>query len=180
MVQGKKQETKTGSKAQLPDHYRCTITCAFCGKRKHYEDECYHKQSLLAKLKTESASGKDGGKGNANKGNGQGKSEGNGKGQGGKGKGGRGGGDRKPDKDKNASSSRGNPNPTPAGNPAPSGGQPNTGPTTRSQTQSKQEQGTKRANEGGDQPNARKCPRFMRMARKLQKKGFEVTCPAEF
>ena len=74
----------------------------------------------------------------------------------------------------------GNLNSTPGGNSEPSGGQPNTGPTTRSQTQGKQEQGTKRANEDGDQSNARKRPRFMRMARKLQKKGFEVTCPAEF
>ena len=32
VVQGKKQETNTGGKAKLPDHYRCTITCAFCGK----------------------------------------------------------------------------------------------------------------------------------------------------
>ena len=179
VVQGKKQETNTGGKAKLPDHYRCTITCAFCGKRKHYEDECYHKQHLSAKLKTENASGKGGGRGNANKDNGQGKSKGNGKGQGGKGKGGRGGGDRKPDKDKNANPSGGNPNPTAGGNPEPSGGQPNTGPTTRSQTQGQQEQGTKRANEDGDQSNARKRSRFMRMARKLQKKGFEVTCPAE-
>ena len=61
VVQGKKQETNTGGKAKLPDHYRCTITCAFCGKRKHYEDECYHKQRLSAKLKTENASGKGGG-----------------------------------------------------------------------------------------------------------------------
>ena len=180
VVQGKKQETNTGGKAKLPDHYRCTITCAFCGKRKHYEDECYHKQCLSAKLKTENASGKGGGKGNANKDNGQGKSKGNGKGQGGKGKGGRGGGDRKPDKHKNANPSRGNPNPTPGGYPEPSAGQPNTGPTTRSQTQGQQEQGTKRANEDGHNSNARKRSRFMRMARKLQKKGFEVTCPAEF
>ena len=35
VVQGKQQETNTGAKAKLPDHYRCTITCAFCGKRKH-------------------------------------------------------------------------------------------------------------------------------------------------
>ena len=33
VVQGKKQETNTGAKAKMPDHYRCTITCAFCGKR---------------------------------------------------------------------------------------------------------------------------------------------------
>ena len=47
VVQGKKQDTNTGAKAKMPDHYRCTITCAFCGKRKHYEDECYHKQRLF-------------------------------------------------------------------------------------------------------------------------------------
>ena len=40
LVQGKKQETNTDAKAKMPDHYRCTITCAFCGKRKHYQDEC--------------------------------------------------------------------------------------------------------------------------------------------
>ena len=40
VVQGKQQEKNTGAEAKLPDHYRCTITCAFCGKRKHYEDEC--------------------------------------------------------------------------------------------------------------------------------------------
>ena len=33
VVQGKPQEKNTGAKAKLPDHYRCTITCAFCGKR---------------------------------------------------------------------------------------------------------------------------------------------------
>ena len=46
VVQGKKQECNNGGKAKLPEHYRCTITCAFCGKRKHYEDGCYHKQRL--------------------------------------------------------------------------------------------------------------------------------------
>ena len=171
VVQGKKQETNTCGKAKLPDHYRLTITCAFCGKRKHYEDECYHKQCLSAKLRTKNASAK----GNASKDDGQGRSKGNGKGQGGKGKGGRRGGNRKPDKNKNANPSRGNPNPTPGRNPEPSCGQPNTGPTTRSQTQGQQEQGTKRANKDRDQSNARKRSRFMRMARKLQKKGFEVT-----
>ena len=69
VVQGKKQETNTGAKAKMPDHYRYTITCAFCGKRKHYEDECYHKQRLSAKLKGEDrgkGSGKGGGTGNGN------------------------------------------------------------------------------------------------------------------
>ena len=36
VVRGKKQETNTGAKPKMPDHYRCTITCAFLGKRKHY------------------------------------------------------------------------------------------------------------------------------------------------
>ena len=180
MVQGKKQETNAGGKAKLPDHYRCTITCAFCGKRRHYEDECYDKQRLSAKLKTKNGSGKGSGKGNSDKDSGKGKSKGNGKGQGGKGTGGRGGSDRKPDKDKNADQCRGNPDTTPGGNSEPSAGQPKMGPTTRFQMHAAQEQGTKRANEDGDQSNARKRSRFMRMAGKLQKKGFEVTCPAEF
>ena len=180
VVQGKRQETSTGGEAKLPDHYRCTITCAFCGKRKHYEDECYHKQRSSAKLQTENGSGKYSGKGNADKDSGKGKSKGNGKGQGGNGKGGRGGADRKPDKDKNADQSGGNPNTTPRSNSEPSGGQSNTGPTTRSQTQAQKKQGTKRDNEDGNQSNARKRSRFMHMARKLQKKGFEVPCLAEF
>ena len=180
LVRGKKQETNTGSEAKLADHYRCTITCAFCGKRKHYEDECYHKQHLSAKLTTENTSGKGSGKGNANKDSGRGKSKRNGKGQGGKGKGGQTGSDHKPDKDKNANQSRGNPNTMPGRNSEPSGGQSNTGPTSHSQTQAQQQQGTKRANENGDQSNTRKRSSFMRMAQKLQKKGFEVTCPAEF
>ena len=158
VVQGKKQETNTGGKAKPPDHYRCPITCAFCGKRKHYEDECYHNQRLWAKLRTENASGQGGGKGNANKDNGQGKSKGNGKGQGGKGKGGRGGGDRKPDKDKKADPSGGNPNLTPGRNPEPSGGQPNTGPTTRSQTQGQQEQGTSVLTKMGTSPMPASAP----------------------
>ena len=42
------------------------------------------------------------------------------------------------------------------------------------------EQGTQRATEDGDHSNSRKCSCFVRMARKLQKKGFDQTCPAEF
>ena len=176
---GRKQETNTGGKAKMPHHYRCTITCAFCGKRKHYKDKCHHKQRLSAKLNTENGSGKGSGKGTADQDSGKSKSKGRGKGQE-KGKGGQGGYNRKPDKNKNADESGGNPKPTPGGNSEPSGGQPNTGPTIRSQRQDQQEQGTKRANEDGDQSNSRKRSPFMRMARKLQKKGFEVTFPAEF
>ena len=69
-------------------------------------------------------------------------------------------------------------NPNPGGNLEPSGGQ--SGPTTRSQTQAQQEQGAKCEHEGGDDGNAKKRSRFMRMAPKLRNKGFEVTCPAEF
>ena len=177
--QGKKQETNTSGKAKLLDHYRCTITCALCGKRKHYEDECYHKQRLSVKLKNKNGSCKGSGKGNADQDRGKVKSKGRGKGQE-EGKGGPGDSDRKPDKDKYEDKSGANPKPTPGGNSEPSGGQRNPGPTTRSQTQAQQEQGTKRANEDGDQSNTRKRSCFMRLARKLQKKGFQVTCPAEF
>ena len=179
VVQGKQQEKNTGAKAKLPDHYRCTITCAFCGKRKHYEDECYHKRRLSAKLKGEDpgkGSGKARGKGKGND-SGKGKSKGRGQGQD-KGQGGRGGGaNRQPD-NKNKDKNGGNPNPNPGGNSEPSGGQ--SGPTTRSQTQAQQEQGAKREHEGGDDGNAKKRSRSMRMARKLRNKGFEVTCPLEF
>ena len=180
VVQGKQQEKITGAKVKLPDHYRCTITCAFCGKRKHYDYECYHKQRLSAKLKGEDpgkSSGKGGGKA---KGNDSGKGKSKGRGQGGqdKGQGGRGGGANRQNDNKNKDKNGGNPNPHPGGNSEPSGGQ--TGPTTRSQTQAQQEQGAKREHEGGDDGNAKKRSRFMRMARKLRNKGFEVTCPAEF
>ena len=60
----------------------------------------------------------------------------------------------------------------------PSGGQ--SGAATRSQTQAQREQGAKREHEGGDDGNAKKRGRFMRMARKLWNKGFKVTCPAEY
>ena len=181
VVQGKKQETNTGAKPKMPDHYRCTITCAFGGKKKHYEDEFYHKQRLSAKLKGEDpgkGSGKGGGKGNCND-SGKGKSKGHGKGQD-KNHGGRGGGaNRRPDKDnKNPDKNGGNPNPNPGGNSEPSGGQ--FGPTTRSQTQAQREQGAKREHEGGDDRNANKRSRFMKMARKLRNKKFEVACHAEF
>ena len=39
VVRGKKQKTNTGTKAKMPDHYRCAIACAFCGKRKHIKEK---------------------------------------------------------------------------------------------------------------------------------------------
>ena len=133
VVQGKRQETNTGAKSKMPAHYRCTINCAFCGKRKHYEDESYHKQRLSAKLKSEDphkGPGKGGGKGNG-KDSGEVKSKGRGKGQD-KSQGGRGGGaNRQPDKDnKSPDKNGGNPNPNPGGNSEPCGGQ--SGPAKRS------------------------------------------------
>ena len=111
VVQGKKQEPNTGAKAKMPDHYRCTITCVFCGKRKHYEDECYHKQGE----DPGKCSRKGAGKGNGND-SGKGKSKGRGKGED-KSQGGRGGAaNRQPDKDnKNPDKNGGNPNPNPGG-----------------------------------------------------------------
>ena len=157
VVQGKKQETNTGPKCKMPDHYRCTITCAFCGKRKHYEDECYHKQRLSAKLKAEDpgkGSGKGEGKGKGND-SGKGKSKGRGQGQDKSQGGRRGGANRQPDKDnKNPDKNGGNPNPNPGGNSEPSVGQ--SGPTPRSQTQAQREQGAKPEHEGGDGGNAKR------------------------
>ena len=181
VVQGKKQETNTGAKPKMPDHYRCTITCASYGKRKHYEDECYHKKRLSAKLKGEDpgkGSGRGGGKGNSHD-SGKGKSKGCWKGQD-KSQGGRGGGTNcQPDKNnKNQAKNGGNPYPNPGRNSEHSGGQ--SGPTTCLLTQAKREQGAKREHEGGDDSNAKKRSRFMRMARKLRNRGSEVTCLAEF
>ena len=75
VVQGKKQATNNGGKATMPDHYRCTITCAFCGKRRHYEGECYHKQHLSAKLKSEAQNGGGSAGGKSIGGEGKGKSQ---------------------------------------------------------------------------------------------------------
>ena len=37
------------------DHFRCTITCGYCGKRRHYEDECHIKKRESSKLKRQEA-----------------------------------------------------------------------------------------------------------------------------
>ena len=65
----------------MPDHYRCTITFAFCRKRKHYGDECYHKQGFSAQLKSEAQNGGGSAGGKSHGGKGKGKSQGRGKGQ---------------------------------------------------------------------------------------------------
>ena len=35
------------------DHFRCTITCGYCGKRRHYEDECHIKKRNSDEVKRE-------------------------------------------------------------------------------------------------------------------------------
>ena len=167
--------------------------CRSTAKRKarslRYEDLCVLLLELALEKETDqhlnnyrpgkgSGSGKGRGKGKGND-SGKGKSKGRGQGQD-KTQGGRGGGaNRQPDKDnKNKDKYGGNPNPNPGGNSEPSAGQ--SGLTTRSQTQAQQGQGAKREHEGGDDGNTKKRSRFMRMARKLRNKGFQVTCPAEF
>ena len=37
------------------DHFRCTITCAKCGKCRHYEDECHIKKRESDKHKRHEA-----------------------------------------------------------------------------------------------------------------------------
>ena len=45
------QKTKDGQEVKHQDHFRCTITCGYCGKRRHYEDECHRKRHESEKLK---------------------------------------------------------------------------------------------------------------------------------
>ena len=56
MLQMKRQQyTKDGKPVTLQDHFRCTITCGYCGKRRHYEDECHIKKRESDKLKRQEA-----------------------------------------------------------------------------------------------------------------------------
>ena len=45
------QKTKHGQEVKHQDHFCSTITCAHCGKRRHYEDECHIKRRDSEKLK---------------------------------------------------------------------------------------------------------------------------------
>ena len=56
MLQMKRiQHTKDGKPVTHQDHFRCTITCGYCGKRRHYEDECHIKKRESDKLKRQEA-----------------------------------------------------------------------------------------------------------------------------
>ena len=47
----RKQKTKIGQGVKHQDHFCCTITCGYCGKRRHYEDECHIKRRESEKIK---------------------------------------------------------------------------------------------------------------------------------
>ena len=51
----RQQHTKNGKTVTHQDHFRCTITFVYCGKRRHYEDECHIKKRESDKLKREEA-----------------------------------------------------------------------------------------------------------------------------
>ena len=56
MLQMKQQQhSKDGKTVTHQDHFRCTITCCYCGKRRHYEDECHIKKRKSDKLKRQEA-----------------------------------------------------------------------------------------------------------------------------
>ena len=50
-----KQKTKDGEQGIHEDHFRCTIVCGYCGKRRHYEDKCHIKRRKPDKVKTDMA-----------------------------------------------------------------------------------------------------------------------------
>ena len=56
MLQMKQQQhSKDGKTVTHQDHFRCTITCDYCGKRSHYEDECQRKKRESDKRKRQEA-----------------------------------------------------------------------------------------------------------------------------
>ena len=34
------RKTKDGQEVKHQEYFHCTITCGYCGRRRHYEDEC--------------------------------------------------------------------------------------------------------------------------------------------
>ena len=49
------QHTKDGKTVTHQDHFRCILTCGYCGKHRHYEDECHIKNHEGDKHKGEAA-----------------------------------------------------------------------------------------------------------------------------
>ena len=79
----RQQHTKDGKTVTHHDHFRCTITCGYCGKPCHYEDECRikkresdkHKrqEAQRQKLQTPTRTPQNGNKGGKEEGKGGGK-----------------------------------------------------------------------------------------------------------
>ena len=56
MLQMKRQQhTKDGKTVTHQEHIRNTIICGYCGKRRHYEDECHIKKRESDKNKRQEA-----------------------------------------------------------------------------------------------------------------------------
>ena len=55
----RQQHTKIGEAVTHQHHFRCTITCGYCGKRRHYEDECHIKKRETDKHKQQEAEGQN-------------------------------------------------------------------------------------------------------------------------
>ena len=51
----RQQHTKDGKPVTHQDHFRCTITCGYCRKRRHHEEECHIKKCESDKLKRQEA-----------------------------------------------------------------------------------------------------------------------------
>ena len=126
------QKTKDGQEVKHKDHFRCTITRGYCGKRRHYEDERHMKHRESKKLKKAEEERRK----NASKG---GRPEGGGPNPGGfKGKGNPGGGRRS---SAPPSGAIGAPNPTlkgePSGEPRPAPSSPSAGGADKSSENAK-------------------------------------------
>ena len=163
LQQKKKQELNTGTKTTMPDHFRCTVTCAFCGRRKHYEDECNHKKRLSAKLKKgmETGGGYQSGK-SGEKGKGKGKGKGQDK------KGNDPGGGRGKPFDKKPTPTEKETTPLPKT------------PKPEDETMGVQTQGQKGEADKKGEMSAGKRKRALRMCRFLQRHGAKIELTAEF
>ena len=154
MLQMKRQQhTKDRKPVTHQDHFRCTITCGYCGKCRHYEDECHIKKRENDKLKRQEAERQKTQTPARNPPNGD---------KGGKG-GGQGGGKNGPPNPQRRSSAP-VATPTPAATPAPAAGDPK-----------KRPQGDNATPEG----NNSKKRRLAWMARSLIAAGVDVKFPDE-
>ena len=154
MLQMKRQQhTKDGKTVTHQDHFRCTIPCGYCGKRRHYEDENHIKKHESDKLKRQEAECQKTQTPARNPPNGD---------KGGKG-GGNGGGKNGPPNPQRRSSAP-VATPTPAATPAPAAGDPKKRPQVHNAT---------------PKGNDSKKRRLAWMARSLIAAGVDVKFPDE-